>query len=65
MTNVKVAVLVWLTVQNAINTLLLRYSRSRRISEVYYSSVAVMFMEIFKVVVCSIMVLWETKHVTE
>lgn len=58
--NIKVAVLIWLTLQNSVHTLLLRYSRARDVPEMYFSSVAVFFTELIKVVVCLYMVFNES-----
>lgn len=57
---IKVAVLVWLTLQNSVHTLLIRYSRARDVPEMFFSSVAVFLTEIIKVVICLYMVIWET-----
>lgn len=57
---IKIMVLIWLTFQNSIHTLLLRYSRVREVPEMFYSSVAVFWMEIFKVIFCLWMVYYES-----
>ncbi|KAI6206921.1 hypothetical protein M3Y94_00970000 [Aphelenchoides besseyi] len=57
----KLAVLIWLTLQNSIHTLLIRYSRARDVPEMFYSSVAVYFMEIVKMIICVYMVFNESR----
>ncbi|KAH7725437.1 CBN-SRF-3 protein [Aphelenchoides avenae] len=57
---IKVAVLVWLTLQNSVHTLLIRYSRARDVPEMFFSSVAVFLTELVKVVICLYMVIWES-----
>ncbi|CAD5218739.1 unnamed protein product [Bursaphelenchus okinawaensis] len=57
---IKIAVLIWLTLQNSVHTLLLRYSRARDVPEMYFSSVAVFFTEVIKVFVCLYMVFNES-----
>lgn len=53
---IKLVVLIWLVLQNSVHTLLLRYSRARDVSEMFFSSVAVFFTEIIKVIICLYMV---------
>ena len=60
MSNTKLAVLLWLTLQNSIHTLLIRYSRARAVEEMFYSSVAVFLMEVVKIAMCTFMVLHES-----
>jgi hypothetical protein len=59
----KLAVLVWLALQNAVHTILIRYSRAREVPEMFFSTVAVFFTEIFKVIVCLYMVFGEARGV--
>ncbi|KAL3093216.1 hypothetical protein niasHT_022666 [Heterodera trifolii] len=54
--SIKFAVLIWLTVQNAVHALLLRYSRVRDVPAMYFSTVAVFWTEVIKLSVCLIMV---------
>uniref|UniRef100_A0A183C2A0 ARF7EP_C domain-containing protein n=1 Tax=Globodera pallida TaxID=36090 RepID=A0A183C2A0_GLOPA len=54
--SIKLAVLIWLTVQNAVHALLLRYSRVRDVPDMYFSTVAVFWTEIIKLCVCLVMV---------
>jgi len=54
----KAAVLVWLSVQTALHSLLLRYSRARP-NAMYYSSVAVFLTEVLKAIVCLAMMVVE------
>uniref|UniRef100_A0AC35FZW8 UDP-galactose transporter n=1 Tax=Panagrolaimus sp. PS1159 TaxID=55785 RepID=A0AC35FZW8_9BILA len=53
---IKMAVLIWLVLQNSVHTLLLRYSRARDVSDMFFSSVAVFLTEIVKVFICLYMV---------
>lgn len=48
----RTAILVWLTLQNSIHTLLIRYSRSREVEHMFLSTVAVFFTELMKCVIC-------------
>lgn len=57
--SVRLAVLIWLTLQNSVHTLLLRYSRARDVPDMFFSSVAVFFTEIAKVIICLYMVFLE------
>lgn len=57
---IKIFVLVWLTFQNSIHTLLIRYSRVRNVPAMFYSSVAVFWMEIFKLIFCLWMSFFES-----
>ncbi|KAH7660484.1 SRF-3 protein, partial [Aphelenchoides avenae] len=59
--DIKVAVLIWLALQNSVHTLVLRYSRARDVQEMYFPSVAVFLTEIFKVLFCVQMITWESK----
>ena len=54
--SIKLAVLIWLVLQNSVHTLLLRYSRARDVQDMFFSSVAVFFTEIVKVFICLYMV---------
>uniref|UniRef100_A0AC34QKC5 UDP-galactose transporter n=1 Tax=Panagrolaimus sp. JU765 TaxID=591449 RepID=A0AC34QKC5_9BILA len=53
---IKIAVLIWLVLQNSVHTLLLRYSRARDVQDMFFSSVAVFFTEVIKAVICLYMV---------
>ncbi|KAF7638613.1 hypothetical protein Mgra_00001991 [Meloidogyne graminicola] len=55
-TSIKLGVLIWLTVQNAVHALLLRYSRVRDVKEMYFSTVAVFWTEVIKLFVCLLVV---------
>lgn len=57
---IKLTILLWLTLQNSIHNLLLRYSRVREVPKMYFSSVAVFSMEIIKIFVCILMVINES-----
>ncbi|KAI6238858.1 hypothetical protein M3Y99_00643200 [Aphelenchoides fujianensis] len=57
---VRVGVLVWLTVQNSVHTLFIRYSRAREVDAMFFSSVAVFSMEILKMAVCLLVVVYES-----
>ncbi|KAK5985620.1 UDP-N-acetylgalactosamine transmembrane transporter, partial [Trichostrongylus colubriformis] len=48
----RTAILIWLTLQNSIHTLLIRYSRAREVEHMFLSTVAVFFTEVMKCVVC-------------
>ncbi|KAI6219325.1 UDP-galactose translocator [Aphelenchoides fujianensis] len=56
----KIGVLIWLTLQNSVHTLLIRYSRARAVDEMFHSSVAVFSMELVKMVICVYMVFNES-----
>ncbi|KAI6220057.1 ARF7EP-C domain-containing protein [Aphelenchoides fujianensis] len=56
---VRVGVLVWLTVQNSVHTLLIRYSRAREVDAMFFSSVAVFSMEVLKMGACLLVVVYE------
>ncbi|KAI1732922.1 nucleotide-sugar transporter domain-containing protein [Ditylenchus destructor] len=60
---IKIAVLIWLTLQNSIHTLLLRYSRVRVVPEMFFSTVAVFWTEVFKIVICLGMVANESNGI--
>ncbi|KAI1726059.1 nucleotide-sugar transporter domain-containing protein [Ditylenchus destructor] len=53
----KLLILVWYSVQNTIHILLMSYTRSRSVTDIYYPSVAVFFTEVFKFAMCLFMVL--------
>ncbi|VDK51042.1 unnamed protein product [Gongylonema pulchrum] len=57
----RVSILVWLVLQNSVHTLLLRYSRSRNVKEMFASSVAVFFTEIVKVTACILCITCQEK----
>jgi hypothetical protein len=59
----KFAVLIWLALQNAVHTILIRYSRARDVPDMFFSSVAVFFTEVFKVIVCVYMVFGEARGI--
>lgn len=61
---IKAAILVWLAFQNSVHTLLLRYSRVRPVPHMFYSSVAVFWMEVFKVFFCLVMVFMDSGELT-
>ena len=46
------SILIWLTLQNAVHTLLVRYSRARPVEHMFYPSVAVFCTEAVKLVIC-------------
>uniref|UniRef100_A0A158PC61 Nucleotide-sugar transporter n=1 Tax=Angiostrongylus cantonensis TaxID=6313 RepID=A0A158PC61_ANGCA len=48
----RTTVLVWLTLQNSIHTLLIRYSRARQVEHMFLPTVAVFFTEVIKLFVC-------------
>uniref|UniRef100_A0A158RC74 UDP-galactose transporter n=1 Tax=Thelazia callipaeda TaxID=103827 RepID=A0A158RC74_THECL len=52
----RLSTLVWLTVQNSIHVILLRYSRARHVEKVFLSSVAVFLTEIFKLIICMVLI---------
>ncbi|KAL7076490.1 hypothetical protein ACQ4LE_004749 [Meloidogyne hapla] len=56
--SIKLGVLIWLTVQNAVHALLLRYSRVRDVKEMYFSTVAVFWTEVIKLFVCLLVVFY-------
>lgn len=55
-TTFKLAALLWHCFHNSVHILLLRYSRARNIKDMYFSSVAVFFTEVVKIILCFIMV---------
>lgn len=55
----RTAILVWLTLQNSIHTLLIRYSRAREVDEMFVSTVAVFFTEVIKAIICLFLVAQE------
>lgn len=57
--SIKLAVLIWLVLQNSVHTLLLRYSRARDVPDMFFSSVAVFLTEIVKIIICLYMVTTE------
>uniref|UniRef100_A0A915D8V2 UDP-galactose transporter n=1 Tax=Ditylenchus dipsaci TaxID=166011 RepID=A0A915D8V2_9BILA len=52
----KLLILIWYSVQNTGHILLMSYTRSRHVSEIYYPSVAVLFTELVKFAICLLMV---------
>lgn len=58
-TMIKLYVLIWLTIQNSVHALLLRYSRVRDVPEMYFSTVAVFWTEVIKLCACTLMVINE------
>uniref|UniRef100_A0A1I7YJS6 EamA domain-containing protein n=1 Tax=Steinernema glaseri TaxID=37863 RepID=A0A1I7YJS6_9BILA len=59
----RTTILVWLTLQNSVHTLLIRYSRAREVEDMFFSSVAVFFTEILKAIICLWMILHEEEGV--
>ncbi|PAV68534.1 hypothetical protein WR25_02982 [Diploscapter pachys] len=57
--SMRTAILVWLTLQNSIHTLLIRYSRARVVEEMFLSTVAVFLTEVIKCVICLLLVAQE------
>ena len=57
---IKITVLIWLTLQNAVHALLIRYSRVREVPEMYFSTVAVFWTEVIKIIACVLMITQET-----
>ncbi|CAD6191892.1 unnamed protein product [Caenorhabditis auriculariae] len=55
----KTTILVWLTLQNSIHTLLIRYSRAREVEAMFVSTVAVFLTEVIKCLICLFLVLQE------
>ncbi|CAB3405733.1 unnamed protein product [Caenorhabditis bovis] len=55
----KTAILIWLTLQNSIHTLLIRYSRAREVEAMFVSTVAVWLTEVIKCVICLFLVAQE------
>ncbi|KAM3725372.1 UDP-galactose/UDP-N-acetylglucosamine transporter srf-3 [Dirofilaria immitis] len=60
---VQSSILIWLTLQNTVHTLLLRYSRIRVVDEVFLPSVAVFFTEILKIITCLLFIIYEEKSI--
>ena len=60
---VKFMALIWLALQNAVHTILIRYSRARDVPEMFFSSVAVFFTEVLKVIICLYMVFNESRGI--
>lgn len=52
MITMKKIILPWLTLQNSVHTLLMRYVRIRDVDEMFYASVAVLMMEFVKLFFC-------------
>jgi hypothetical protein len=59
----KRAILVWLTAQNSVHTLLVRYSRSRAVEHMFYASAAVFWTEAVKLVICLAAIVVEAQSV--
>ncbi|TKR87176.1 hypothetical protein L596_011622 [Steinernema carpocapsae] len=59
----RTGILIWLTLQNSVHTLLIRYSRAREVEEMFFSSVAVFFTEILKMLICVWMVCKEERGI--
>uniref|UniRef100_A0A8R1I3I7 UDP-galactose transporter n=2 Tax=Caenorhabditis japonica TaxID=281687 RepID=A0A8R1I3I7_CAEJA len=57
--NMKTTILVWLTLQNSIHTLLIRYSRAREVDAMFVSTVAVWLTEVIKCFICLFLVAQE------
>ncbi|CAI5448959.1 unnamed protein product [Caenorhabditis angaria] len=57
--NMKTAILIWLTLQNSIHTLLIRYSRAREVEDMFVSTVAVWLTEVIKCIICLFLVAQE------
>ncbi|CAB03205.4 UDP-galactose/UDP-N-acetylglucosamine transporter srf-3 [Caenorhabditis elegans] len=57
--NMKTAILIWLTLQNSIHTLLIRYSRAREVDAMFVSTVAVWLTEVIKCFICLFLVAQE------
>ncbi|VDK34875.1 unnamed protein product, partial [Anisakis simplex] len=61
--NLRLGILIWLTLQNSVHTLLLRYSRARNVDKMFLSSSAVFFTEIMKLVTCMLVEIREKQGV--
>ncbi|KAK0411808.1 hypothetical protein QR680_005857 [Steinernema hermaphroditum] len=59
----RTGILIWLTLQNSVHTLLIRYSRARDVEDMFFSSVAVFFTEVLKAVICLWMIMQEENGV--
>ncbi len=57
---IKRTVLIWLTMQNSVHTLLVRYSRARPVEKMFLPSCAVFWMEVVKLVICLLAVFLES-----
>uniref|UniRef100_A0A915CFQ2 UDP-galactose transporter n=1 Tax=Parascaris univalens TaxID=6257 RepID=A0A915CFQ2_PARUN len=62
---VRMGILVWLTLQNSVHTLLIRYSRARHVEKMFLSSVAVFFTELLKLFICIVVIIYEERGVTQ
>ncbi len=58
--NFKYGILVWLTLQNSIHVLIVRYSRSRPVQDMFFASCAVFWTEVVKLIICLLAVLFES-----
>lgn len=63
--SVRMGILVWLTLQNSVHTLLLRYSRARHVEKMFLSSAAVFFTELLKLLICIVVIIYEERGVTQ
>jgi hypothetical protein len=61
--SMKMAVLIWLSLQTALHSLLIRYSRARDVPQMFYGSVAVFCTEVLKTLVCLAMVVVDSKSI--
>lgn len=59
----RLSILVWLTLQNSVHALLVRYSRVRNVEKMFLSSVAVFFTEILKAITCILCIIYEEKGI--
>lgn len=57
--NAKIIVLIICLLHNTVHTLLLRYTRTRNLSEMYIPSFAVFYTEVLKFLTCILLVLIE------
>uniref|UniRef100_A0A0N5ADV1 UDP-galactose translocator n=1 Tax=Syphacia muris TaxID=451379 RepID=A0A0N5ADV1_9BILA len=55
----RTGILIWLTFQNSVHTLLIRYSRARDVPHLFLPSVAVFFTEVFKIISCLLVICYE------
>uniref|UniRef100_A0AC35U6R1 UDP-galactose/UDP-N-acetylglucosamine transporter srf-3 n=1 Tax=Rhabditophanes sp. KR3021 TaxID=114890 RepID=A0AC35U6R1_9BILA len=60
----RMSILIWLTFQNSAHNLLIRYSRARDVSEMFYATSAVFNTELIKLVICLYMVLHESGSIS-
>ncbi|VDM36619.1 unnamed protein product [Toxocara canis] len=63
--SLRVGILVWLTLQNSVHTLLLRYSRARHVERMFLSSSAVFFTELMKLLTCILAIIYEQRGVAQ